>query len=419
MATTNAPEGQVEGTSNPLGRPLVLPCGAQLKNRLVKSAMSDSLGNGNGDPTPQQMRLYERWAEGGIGLSIIGEVQGDFRFPEKPGNLVFSSTTSDHQKVKALAARATVQNTHLWAQLGHAGALSHPPISNPMGPSALHIGSFTCRGMSIEDVKGLPAMFAQTALFAKNSGLTGVQVHAGHGFLLSQFLSPLFNLRTDDYGGSIEARSRLVVEVIAAVRDAVGPEFPIGIKINSSDQLEGGLMEDDALEVIRILDQTSIDLIDISGGTYFPGAKASSDSSVKGPYFVGFARKARTVTTKPLMATGGFKTRQQALDAITSGAVDAVGLARNMVLDTGLPNKWLATDSSASDTTGDPAFPRFEAVVPGGITAWYTMRLTALGENREGDFSLDLPTAMHLYEERDDIRCKEWLQQFGDRKQTC
>lgn len=382
--------------------------------------MSDSLGNGQGDPTKEQMRLYERWAEGGIGLSIIGEVQGDFRFPEKPGNLVFGPR-SDQPKVKALATRATVQNTHLWAQLGHAGALSHPPISNPKGPSELHIGSFTCQGMSIEDVQSLPAMFAQTAVFAKDAGLSGVQVHAGHGFLLSQFMSPLFNRRTDSYGGSIEARSRIVVEVIAAVRDAVGPEFPIGIKINSSDQLEGGLMEDDALAVICILDKTSLDLIDISGGTYFPGAKASSDSAIKGPYFVEFARKARSVTTKPLMATGGFKTRQQALEAITSGAVDVVGLARNMVLDPNLPNKWLAADSAESGKTSrstDPENPRFEATVPGGITAWYTMRLTALGEDREGDFSLDLPTAMRLYEERDELRCEQWLQKFGSSKLT-
>jgi 2,4-dienoyl-CoA reductase-like NADH-dependent reductase (Old Yellow Enzyme family) len=139
-------------------------------------------------------------------------------------------------------------------------------------------------------------------------GFSGVHIHAGHGFLLSQFLSPLFNLRNDGYGGSIEARCRILLEIIHAVRRAVGPLFSIGIRINSSDKLEGGFSEIDSLEAIRLIDQTSIDLIDISGGTYFPGAKSSSDSSGRGPYFLNFSRLAKDVTKIPLMLTGGFKT---------------------------------------------------------------------------------------------------------------
>ena len=125
------------------------------------------------------------------------------------------------------------------------------------------------------------------------------------------------------------------------MRRAVGPSFPVGIRINSTDQLEGGLTETDALEVVRLLDQTSIDLIDISGGTYFPGAKASSDGSGKGPYFLEFTRRAKGVTKVPLMATGGFKRREQAVDAVASGGVDMVGLARAMVLDPRLAEVWL------------------------------------------------------------------------------
>ena len=125
---------------------LELPCGVILKNRLAKSAMSDSLANGEGDPTTVQIRLYERWAEGGTALSIIGEVQGDPRFPEKPGNLVLGSNTNQ-QALQSLARRAVIEDAHLWPQLGHAGALSHLPISQPKGPSALNIGSFQCAGM--------------------------------------------------------------------------------------------------------------------------------------------------------------------------------------------------------------------------------------------------------------------------------
>ena len=197
-----------------------------------------------------------------------------------------------------------------------------------------------------------------------------------------------------------------MIEVIDRVRNAVGPTFPIGIKINSTDQLEDGLTQDDALEAVRLLDRTSIDLIEISGGTYFPGAKASSDSSDGEPYFLDFARRARAVTNLPLMATGGFKKRVQAIDAVFSGAVDMVGIARAMVLDPRLAEVWLTEEG------GDPDFPRFEPPPPGGITAWYTMRLTALGEDREDAFTLDLPSAIRIYEDRDNLRCTAWQKKF-------
>ena len=392
--------------SNTLRRPLELPCGAILKNRLAKSAMSDSLANGEGEPTAAQMRLYERWANGGVALSLIGEVQGDFRFPEKPGNLVLGET-ANQPMLHSLTRRAAINNSHLWVQLGHAGALSHPPISRAAGPSALDINGIKCREMSIDEVRELPHMFAQTAAAAKTVGFSGVQIHAAHGFLLSQFLSPLFNRRNDGYGGSIEARCRIIVEVIEKVRSMVGAKFPVGIKINSSDQLEGGLSEEDALVLVHILEQTSLDLIDLSGGTYFPGAKASSDAPNKGPYFFNFARQAKNITNIPLMLTGGFKSRAQALEVVASGAVDVVGLARAMVLDPHLAKVWLAEEG------GDPMFPRFQAAPPGGITAWYTMRLTALGEDREDTFSLDISSAIRAYEERDALRCHRWIKKFN------
>ena len=339
--------------------------------------MSDSLGNGTGDPTEAQLRLYERWAQGGTAVSIIGEVQGDPRYPEKPGNLVLGPGTN-HHAMESLVDRAVIEGAHLWPQLGQAGALSHPPISRPKGPSALNLEGLQCAGMTTEDIGELPDMYAGTAAYARDIGFTGIHVHAAHGFLLSQFLSPLFNRRNDGYGGSIQARCRIVIEVIDAVRRAVGPSFPIGIKINSTDKLEGGLTEDDALEVVRLLDQTSVDLIDISGGTYFPGAKASSDGSSDGqPYFLEFPRRARGVTDVPLMLTGGFKRREQAVDAVLSGAIDMVGLARAMVLDPRLAEVWLTKEG------GDPQFPTFDSPPRGGVTAWYTMRITALAGDRE------------------------------------
>ena len=397
-------------SSNPndaLRKSLKLPCGAILKNRIVKSAMSDSLGNGDGDPTEAQIRLYERWAEGGTAVSIIGEVQGDPRYPEKPGNLVFGTHTNK-QAIQSLVSRAVIAGAHLWPQLGHAGALAYLPISQPKGPSALNVEGLHCAGMSDEDIQQLPDMYARAAAFAKNSGFSGVQIHAGHGFLLSQFLSPLFNRRNDGYGGSIEARCRIVLEVIDEVRRAVGPSFPIGIKINSTDKLEGGLTEIDALEVVRLLDRTSIDLIDISGGTYFPGAKSSSDAvSDGGPYFLEFARRAKDITDVPLMLTGGFKRRQQARDALAGGVIDMVSLARAMVLCPRLAEIWL------TEKGGDPEFPKFKSPPRGAITAWYTMRLAALGQDSENTFTLNPERALRDYDERDAQRCIKWRMKFS------
>ncbi|MEM9228442.1 MAG: oxidoreductase [Pseudomonadota bacterium] len=392
---------------NVLGQPFDLPCGVRLKNRLIKSAMSDSLGDGRGNPTGAQMRLYERWAKGGPALSLIGEVQTGPHYPERPGNLVLDPG-ADLQAFQTLAKRGSVNGTHLWPQLGHAGALSHEPISTPRGPSPLDIKGLTCDGMSLDDIRALPQTYARAASLAQTSGFGGVLIHAGHGFLFSQFLSPLFNHRSDAYGGPVTGRFRIIGEVIDAIRRSVGARYPIGIKINATDNLTGGLTTDDALEVIRLLDQTSVDLIDISGGTYFPGATSSSDSrSSSGPYFVDFARRAKEATGIPIILTGGVTTRDQAMRVLHDGSADAVSLARAMVLDPSLANTWL------SSAGGDPIFPNFDAPPRGGITAWYTMRLTALAEDSEDRFDMDPAQALEAYEARDAKRCKTWLERFG------
>lgn len=384
---------------------IVLPSGAVLKNRFAKSAMSDSLGNGEGNPTQAQIRLYEKWALGGVALSIIGEVQIDARYPEKPGNLVLG-IHSDKASLKALTKRASIQGTHIWPQLGHAGALSHQAISSPKGPSALHIANFQCQGMSTEDIKSLPESYAKAAELAKETGFTGVQIHAGHGFLLSQFLSPLFNLRTDQYGGSIENRCRLITEIIDQVRKRVGPTFPIGIKINASDLIEGGVTQEDALENIRILDTSSLDLIEISGGTYFPGAKSSSDSARKGVYFAEFAKQAKKLTKIVIMLTGGIKSKTDAQNLLAHESSDLIGLARALILDPNLAKHWL------DDLDKDPGFPSFDAPPPEGITSWYTMRINAIALDQEKDFSLPLDKAIEQYQKRDELRCIQWQKVF-------
>lgn len=386
--------------------PLRLPCGSSLGNRIIKSAMSDSLGDGTGHPTDAQCRLYRRWAEGGLAVSIIGEVQGNPFFAEKPGNLVLTAS-ADLARFRALARSGEVDGAQLWVQLGHAGALAYAPTSAPMGPSALDLPGLRCREISLAEIAALPGEMAATAVLARQVGFGGVQVHAAHGFLLSQFLSPLFNRRNDRYGGDITNRMRVLLEVIEAVRSAVGPDFPVAVKLNSSDQLEGGLGEDEALAVVEALERTSIDLIDISGGTYFPGAKSASDSSGGGPYFLEFAARARTRTSKPLMLTGGIKTRAQACAVLASGAVDVVGLARAFCLEPSLPALWKQGRTLA------PAFPRFAETPLGGVTAWFTLRMTALASGDTAGVPDDLNAAIELYETRDRARTARWLAHFG------
>lgn len=386
--------------------PFELPCGAILRNRIVKSAMSDSLGDGTGHPTPAQATLYRRWAEGGAAASIIGEVQSSPCFAEKPGNLVLDEN-ADLARFSDLAGPGSLSGAHLWLQLGHAGAMAYPPTSLPKGPSALSLPGLTCDALTLEDIHALPGEFARTARLAEEAGFGGVQIHAAHGFLLSQFLSPLFNRRLDDYGGPLANRMRLLLEVIDAVRRRVGAAFAVAVKLNSSDLLEGGIQEEEALGVIAALDGSGIDLIDISGGTYFPGATSASDSSGGGPYFTAFARRARNATSKPLMTTGGFKTFQQARQAVASGDIDIVGLARALVLEPSLPTRW------QTGSTDEPVFPRFVDPGEGDITAWYTMRLTEIGENHDHRGPDDLKDAVSAYEARDRKRALIWLEHFG------
>ena len=385
---------------------LSLPCGVVLKNRIAKSAMSDSLGDGTGHPTLEQNRLYQRWAKGGSALSIIGEVQSTANYAEKPGNLVLN-TASDLARFQELAKHGGTNGTLLWIQLGHAGALAYEPTSSPKGPSAFDLSGLRCERMSLDEIQQVPLEFANTAKLAKLAGFGGVQIHAAHGFLLSQFLSPLFNMRSDKYGGTITNRMKLLLASIETTRTAIGPNFPIAVKLNSSDQLDGGLEEDDALEVVAALEKSSVDLIDISGGTYFPGAKSASDSAGRGPYFIEFAKRARTVTSKPLMLTGGFKTKAQAEDAVMSGAVDVIGLARALILEPSLPNFWMA------NKTPEPTFPRFSDAPEGGITAWYTMQLTEIGADKVRDDADDLRQAIRDYEARDKARSGIWSHHFN------
>lgn len=379
--------------------PLELPCGVLLKNRIVKSAMSDSLGDGAGFPTDEQACLYRRWAEGGSGLSLVGEIQFDPYGLEAPGNLLLSMGEGD--RVFRSFTTAASEGMHLWAQIGHAGALAYQPVGRAIGPSAIDISGLSCVEMSAQEIILLPERFARAAARAKGLGFSGVEIHAAHGFLLSQFLSPLFNRRSDVWGGSALNRARVLLETIDATRARVGSDYPVAVKLNGSDLAEGGLTPVDAIKVIKFLRGSEVDLLDVSAGTYFPGAVAASEGSGGKEWLLDLTLEARRLLDAPVTAAAGFRDRRAADEAISFGRMDLVSLARPLALHPDLPNRWREGAYAVT-------LPRFDPSAQGGITAWYTLQLQHLVGGTGTCLELTPDAALAAVAARDKAREVRW-----------
>lgn len=335
-----------------LQQPLTLPCGAVLKNRIAKSAMSEGLGTTDNRPTPGLATLYRIWAQGGTGLVITGNVMIDRRALGEPNNVAYQGD-QDQAVMQQWAAAGKENNTHLWVQLNHPGKQSPKGLNEEnVSPSAIpfkaDMQSFfaTPRELTEAEIWQIIERFGVSAKWVKDAGFTGVQIHGAHGYLVSQFLSPHHNQRSDQWGGSPENRRRFVVEVYKAMRAAVGPEFPVSIKMNSADFQRGGLTEEEALGTVQLLADLGIDLIEVSGGTYEAPtmAKGTQKESTKAreAYFLEFAEKARAVSKVPLMVTGGFRTLKGMAAALESGAMDVVGLGRILAVEPDVSNRLLA-----------------------------------------------------------------------------
>ena len=221
-----------------------------------------------------------------------------------------------------------------------------------------------------------------------------MQIHGAHGYLVSQFLSPHHNRRTDEWGGTPEKRRRFVLAVLAAMREQVGPGFPIGIKLNSADFQRGGFTEEESLDTIRALSEAGIDLIEISGGTYeapvltgtkgspkdAAGAEPVKDSTKqREAYFLAFAEKARAAVKTPLVVTGGFRSSQGMAEAITSGAVDFVGLARALAIEPDVPKRLLAGQQPREQVTPKKTGIGFIDKMGLMEITWYTGQLKRIG----------------------------------------
>lgn len=340
--------------SGHLSDEIKLKNGTRIKNRLFKSAMSEQLGDKAHNPTKKLVNLYKSWAEGGIGLSVTGNVMIDRTALGEPRNVVLDEQ-SDLTMFKEWANAGKRNNTHIWMQLNHPGKQSPNFLSKePLAPSAIRLGGELAsafnppRELTEIEIKGIIERFAASAMLAKKAGFTGVQMHSAHGYLINQFLSPHHNRREDQWGGSLENRMRFAVEVYRAIREAVGSDFPVGIKLNSSDFKNGGFTIDDAIQVAVKLEQDGIDLIEISGGTYEnPSMMGNLDGDTKEGYFLDYAEKMRKSLSIPLVLTGGFRSASAMQKAIGSGATDMIGLARPLALEPSFPDSILKNENHA------------------------------------------------------------------------
>jgi 2,4-dienoyl-CoA reductase-like NADH-dependent reductase (Old Yellow Enzyme family) len=332
--------------------PLTLPNGAVVPNRLAKAAMEETLADAGQLPGPAIQRLYRRWAEGGTGLIITGNVMVDRRALTGPGTIALEAETP-LAPFRAWAEAARSHGAQVWMQISHPG---RQVMANMGGqawaPSAvaLSMGKHSKLfaqpvAMSEADILEVVERFGATARAAEAAGFTGVQIHAAHGYLISQFLSPLANRRSDVWGGSLANRARLLLEVVRAVRARVAPGFCVAVKLNSADFQRGGFSEMDARQVLAMLNGERVDLVELSGGSYespaMQGRTADGRTLAREAYFLEFASDLAMVATMPLMTTGGIARRATA-EQVLAGGVAIVGMATALAAVPDLPHQWQA-----------------------------------------------------------------------------
>ena len=325
--------------------------GMKLANRLVRSATWEGMCMDDGRPTGKLVDLYSKLAKGGVGLIITGYtfVRPDGK--QMPGKMGLH-TDEFIGDMKNITGAVHGEGGKICVQLVHAGGQTTSEVigRTPLAPSSIaaeQYGGVLPEEMSRTDIKEITSAFGQAARRAKESGFDAVQLHGAHGYLINQFLSPLTNQRSDGYGGPFENRARFMMEVYGSVRDAVGEGFPVMIKLNGADNLEGGLSAEDAREAARMLDKAGIDAIEVSGGTAASGEEGPVRGKINKPEREGYnlptAREIKKAVSCPVMVVGGFRSFEVVEDAIKND-VDYVSLARPLIREPGLPARWQSGD---------------------------------------------------------------------------
>jgi 2,4-dienoyl-CoA reductase-like NADH-dependent reductase (Old Yellow Enzyme family) len=331
--------------------------GMQLRNRFVRSATWEGLAGADGAATPKLESLYADLAitvglvitghafvdpQGGLGLQQLG-AHDDLLVPSLAGLAV---------EVQRAGGAVALQISHAGLMANRPGAAGGPAA--PLGPSPLQTDSGPQgRAMTADQVAAVPPAFARAAARARAAGYDAVQIHAAHGYLLSEFLSPYFNRRADEYGGDAWGRARLAAEVVAAVRTAVGPDYPVLIKLNSEDFLPGGATVDDLLVTAAAVQGAGVDAVELSGGTSLSGDYRSVRTGEalrrrRGAYYEAAALKLRPSLKVPLMLVGGIRTLAEAERVVAEGVADYVSLSRPLICESGLVGRWQRGERRAS-----------------------------------------------------------------------
>ena len=331
--------------------------GMTLANRFVRSATWEGLASREGSVTPKLINMMVELARNEVGLIISGYTFVSPEGQSSPGQLAI------HDDRFVAGLRAMVQAVHeaggkIALQIVHGGRFADSALTGlkPIGPSAVAKDDrTTCRAMSKPDIANIVSTFTQAAVRAKRAGFDAIQLHAAHGFLLSQFLSPVLNQRTDEYGGTLENRARFLLEVVRSIRKATGLGYPLLIKLNSEDFLEGGLTRGEAVQVAAMLEAASVDAVEFSGGTAASPKKfvPVRPGKLKIPQDEVFYREAaqlyKTKVGIPLMLVGGIRSFETANDLIRRGVADYVSLGRPLICEPGLVKRWHSGDRRRSE----------------------------------------------------------------------
>ncbi|MFI8035168.1 NADH:flavin oxidoreductase/NADH oxidase family protein [Acinetobacter sp. ABJ_C3_5] len=370
-----------------------------LKNRLCKSSLSEQLADKQHNPSPELLKLYDTWSCGGAALLLSGNIMVDRRFLAETKNVVLDQQ-SDLTLFRELTKKATQNQTHFWAQLNHPGKqVSNVMSWQPVAPSAIAMsGGFQLafnkpKALDEAEILHIIQLFAESSELAKQVGYTGVEIHGAHGYLVNQFLSPLHNQRTDQWGGSLENRMRFLSEVYQAIRMKVGPDFPIGVKLNSADFMKGGFDEQDSIQVIKKLEQLGVNLIEISGGTYesqaMSGVNVKASTQKRESYFIDFSEKVRDVCSIPILLTGGFRSVKGMNDALQQDSTDLIGLGRTLCVEPDLPNQFLSGHRQKIElrslSTGWKLLDKLSLI---NIT-WYEHQLGYIGKGEKPNIHLN------------------------------
>jgi len=341
--------------------PLTLPNGQVIPNRICKAAMEENMAEHGQVPGEALVNLYQAWADGGAGLILTGNVMISPTALTGPGGVVLENGTLADPDLNARFKR--------WADAGKSGGakfymqISHPGRqvfatqgTPPVSASATKVampGLDTmfdqARALTGDEILGLIKRFSDTAAQAERAGFDGVEIHAAHGYLVAQFLSPLTNLREDEWGGSLENRARFLLEIVRAVRARVEPGFGVAVKLNSADFQRGGFDISDARQVVEWLSREPVDFVELSGGNYESAAMMGmsddgrADSTAEREmYFIDFAKDITESATMPIMVTGGVTKLETARSALATGNVDIIGIARAFGFNPSLPKDWQA-----------------------------------------------------------------------------